>query len=278
MMMALLRDNPDAFVENNINNLKAGYVLRIKDAASLNQQDRRSARRQVQEQYQAWKETREQKVSTVSPVDRSDRSADETVVNDGQLKLIASGELGSAGTQGSLTSDASTLKEKLAMTSEELESKEIENQELKARIKELEEILKTKASLVQLKDESLAALQKQKELQENGEAEPVTGETPETEQPSAAEEAMAIAQTEAKKEDARTKPEAAKKPQPKAKPKPTPAYELTLADDPVGFLLSEENLPYTAGGGGILVLLLAWLGLRGRGKKEAEFEESILDS
>ncbi len=278
MMMALLRDNPDAFVENNINNLKAGYVLRIKDAASLNQQDRRSARRQVQEQYQAWKETREQKVSTVSPVDRSDRSADETVVNDGQLKLIASGELGSAGTQGSLTSDASALKEKLAMTSEELESKEIENQELKARIKELEEILKTKASLVQLKDESLAALQKQKELQENGEAEPVTGETPETEQPSAAEEAMAIAQTEAKKEDARTKPEAAKKPQPKAKPKPTPAYELTLADDPVGFLLSEENLPYTAGGGGILVLLLAWLGLRGRGKKEAEFEESILDS
>ena len=344
MMMALLRDNPDAFVGNNINNLKAGYVLRIKDAASLNQLDRRSARRQVQEQYQAWKEARAQKVSTVSPVDRSDRSADKKAVNDGQLKLLASGESGSAGTQGSLASEASALKEKLAIASEELESKEIENQELKARIKELEEILKTKASLVQLKDESLAALQKQKELQENGVAEPLADEateepaeepaetveeqtlvesdgqtiteitvvkqateaeeavvdlekevqdesagaaldkttpiTPvETVQPSTAEEA--VNQTGSKKNAAKAKPEAVKKPQPKAKPKPKPApvYQPTLLDDPVGFLLSSENLPYTAGGGGLLVLLLAWLGLRGRGKKkEAEFEESILDS
>ena len=28
-MLALLRANPEAFLDNNINNLKAGYILRV---------------------------------------------------------------------------------------------------------------------------------------------------------------------------------------------------------------------------------------------------------
>ncbi len=350
MMMALLRDNPEAFVANNINNLKAGYVLRIKDTDNLTQLDRRTARHQVHEQYQSWKETRKQQVSTVSPVDRSDRSADDKKASDGELKLIATGDTDSEGAQGSLASEAKTLKEKLALTSEELESREVENQELKARIKELEKMLKTKTSLVQLKDESLAALQKQKAMQAQGgdtdssveeqtnteitdetvesadgtvsevivaiekveqpemanteatesvvpsdgasdteadvtetvdKVEPAT-DTADKFQSSTAEEAMAVAKSETQKsaaEKAAEKLESKVTKKPTApEPEPVQVYEPTLEDDPVGFLLSEKNLPYTAGGGGILILLLAWLGLRGRGKKETEFEESILDS
>ena len=323
MMLALLRDNPEAFINNNINNLKAGYVLRIKDRESLNMFSKSAARQEVQEQLNSWKETRKQKVSTKSIVDRSDRSADKKKV-DGELKLVAAGDKDKTTTaKGSLAAEANELKEKLAMAGEDLESKEIENQELRERVKELEKILETKSSLVKLKDENLAALQKQKEMAEKeradameaakvSEQKPVVEEVPVVKEEKIVEDLKVVedvkvaavddisdhidpsvelaAQEQAKmpepvkaepvapvkpKEEVK-KPEIAKKPKPKPKPvkKPQPAPEPDLIEQ-----LTGEYLPYTAGGAGLLVLILAWLGLRGRGKKtENEFEESILDS
>ncbi len=350
MMMALLRDNPEAFIGNNINNLKAGYVLRIKDPDSLDKLSRSNANRQVREQYQSWKHPRQQKPAA-NIVDRSDRTQDKAPV-DGQLKLVASGDADNAEVQGNISSQARQLKEKLSVAGEELESKEVENQELRARIKELEELLKTKSSLVELKDESLAALQKQKQMQAMGqtdteetasaqtdtaaESEITSSETndqtataeqtetaeaaadkPDTTEDSTAMTAETEAETnaaavsdtaaaesetpaeeniaaetetapvetdtavaEAKSEELKpvvetkpVEPEPIAKKTP-AKPEPAAQPEEEIIDT----LLSEEMLPYTAGGAGLLVLLLGWLGLRGRGKKENEFEESILDS
>ncbi|RKZ97286.1 MAG: hypothetical protein DRQ43_03180, partial [Gammaproteobacteria bacterium] len=159
MMMSILSENPDAFIDNNINNLKAGYVLRIKDQNSLNKLSRTIARRQVKEQYQIWKNTRKQKANA-NIVDRNVQ-APEVSTTDGELKLVTSGSSDNAGVEGDLSSQANLLKADLMLASEELESREIQNQELRARIKELEDLLKTKSSLVELKDESLAALQKQ---------------------------------------------------------------------------------------------------------------------
>ncbi|MCK5647582.1 MAG: hypothetical protein KAI22_01770, partial [Gammaproteobacteria bacterium] len=355
MMMALLRDNPQAFFDNNINNLKAGYVLRIKERASLNKLSRSNASRQVREQYQSWKEIRKQKAST-NLVDRSDRSS-ATAPADAQLTLIAAGKTENADMQGDLNSKAKQLKEKLSLAGEELESKEVENQELRARIKELEELLQTKTSLVELKDESLAALQKQKEMQAM-EAQPEAASEPEAEselkavtdtpvedvklEESVVEEVVEEVVADKKVEQAvieeitdlqlakhidpsvelnndekmlsestpsvsvdevitipevlqsdvtaskpvEVQPEAAAeqvvkpvvKAEKKVKPKPEPAKPAAQQENVIDVLLSEAMLPYTAGGGGLVVLILAWLGLRGRGKKENEFEESILDS
>ncbi len=329
VMMALLRDNPEAFVNNNINNLKSGYVLRIKDQDSLNKLSRSNAHRQVKEQYQSWKETRQQKPAS-NLVDRSDRSSSKSPT-DGQLTLVASGDQDSADLQGSLSSKAKNLKEKLSLAGEELESKEVENQELRVRIKELEELLQTKTSLVELKDESLAALQKQKQMQSmetdaetDTPAEAITtdeaisvdadevivtdtevveadvyketealladhidpsvelsndeAQSEKTETPINVDEVISIAEiTQAETtqpEVKQTTPEPVVKEIPKPKPKKVVAPEKDIVDT----LLSEEMLPYTAGGGAFLIALLAWLGLRGRGKKENEFEESILDS
>ncbi|WP_214660572.1 FimV/HubP family polar landmark protein [sulfur-oxidizing endosymbiont of Gigantopelta aegis] len=364
MMMALLRENPNAFIDNNINSLKSGYVLRIKNVDSISEVSRLNAKRQVQEQYQDWKNLRKQ-ASSSNMVDRSDRSSD-AAPTDGKLTLVASGDTENSDMQqGDLNSKAKQLKNKLMLTGEELESKEVENQELRARIKELEDLLKTKTSLVELKDASLAALQKQKEIQaveaetttttdveeivtdeavesveqiitaieivsdeakttddmqaaENTDADVIdanvsetkdsTGDTatdtteaivdadssesseattdsntqesmtpemamPEKESVTPAEptpEVKPVAEVVEKVVEEKTKP---------VKPATAPVESDDFApDEIVDMLLSEEMLPYTAGGGGFLVLLLAWLGLRGRGKKENEFEESILDS
>jgi pilus assembly protein FimV len=397
MMLALLRDNPEAFVNNNINNLKAGYVLRIKDRAALNSLDARSARQEVKQQYQTWKEARIQTVSSTNVVDRTDRTKEEAQTG-GQLKILASGDTQDTSTEGSLGQQANQLKEKLALATEELQSKQVENQELRNRIKELEAILETKTSLVELKDESLAALQKQKEMAQMEAQQAITetevvaetetqaateaameqtgmvppaemtsesvttesmmpSEMDKTEISAAAVEAMeektgssvelteameeisssaaevketmaehidpsvalaemenikgAVSETEMMTESvaatpeseiqqqeaqqqevqqtevktpesqkaetktaavkAESKPEKAAKPKPKPAPKPAPEEDLVSK-------LTGEYLPYTAGGGALLIALLAWLGLRGRDKKEDDFEESILDS
>ena len=336
MMIALLRDNPEAFVNNNINNLKSGYVLRIKDKQSLNKLSRSNATRQVRDQYQSWKETRQQK-PVANLVDRSDRSSAEAP-SDGQLTLVASGDKDSADMKGDLSSKSENLKEKLSLAGEELESKQVENQELRARIKELEELLKTKTSLVELKDESLAALQKQKEMQTMESPEDASTEIMPVDSPAPADEIVTteteVLETDVYKEtemllaehidpsvelskdeqmsleseapvnvdevisipeitQSETITEVAEvteaepiSPEPMvkeaAKPKPASAPKPKSLIPPTGtvldVLLNEKMLPYTAGSGVLLLGLLAWLGLRGRGKKENEFEESILDS
>ena len=56
MMMALLRANPEAFPDNNVNNLKAGSNLRIPDSGEIQTQTARQARNAFDEQTRQWRE------------------------------------------------------------------------------------------------------------------------------------------------------------------------------------------------------------------------------
>lgn len=55
MMMALLRANPQAFGNNNINNLKSGVMLRIPDEQEITSVSRAQATNDFQRQYRDWK-------------------------------------------------------------------------------------------------------------------------------------------------------------------------------------------------------------------------------
>ncbi len=50
MLIALLRANPDAFIDGNVNRLRAGAILRLPDADAIEAVDRSEARRQVRAQ------------------------------------------------------------------------------------------------------------------------------------------------------------------------------------------------------------------------------------
>lgn len=54
IMHALLRENPNAFVGNNINRLKTGAILRLDDLATLRQISNREAQFAYTEQLDAW--------------------------------------------------------------------------------------------------------------------------------------------------------------------------------------------------------------------------------
>ena len=54
MMMAIYRANPEAFINQNINGLKGGYVLDIPDEAAIYELTAAEARRKVRSQHAAW--------------------------------------------------------------------------------------------------------------------------------------------------------------------------------------------------------------------------------
>ncbi|MDD3449367.1 MAG: LysM peptidoglycan-binding domain-containing protein, partial [Gammaproteobacteria bacterium] len=58
MMVALQRSNPNAFINGNMNNLMAGQVLRIPDRQAIGALSDAEARREVQRQYEEWRQAR----------------------------------------------------------------------------------------------------------------------------------------------------------------------------------------------------------------------------
>ena len=56
VMMALFHNNPGAFIDDNVNNLKAGSVLRLEDEGELTAVSKSTARNEFWQQYRAWQE------------------------------------------------------------------------------------------------------------------------------------------------------------------------------------------------------------------------------
>ena len=55
MMIALVRENPNAFYNGNVNQLKAGYVLRVNDPAALNALSVADASAEIERQHVEWR-------------------------------------------------------------------------------------------------------------------------------------------------------------------------------------------------------------------------------
>ncbi|MGH8248615.1 MAG: type IV pilus assembly protein FimV, partial [Gammaproteobacteria bacterium] len=58
MMLALLRANPEAFIENNVNGLRRGHILRMPSGEEIAALSQNEAMAQVRTQYAAWDEAR----------------------------------------------------------------------------------------------------------------------------------------------------------------------------------------------------------------------------
>lgn len=56
VILAIFRNNPDAFFRNNVNNVYAGKVLKIPERDAVEASPIREARREFRVQYSAWKE------------------------------------------------------------------------------------------------------------------------------------------------------------------------------------------------------------------------------
>jgi pilus assembly protein FimV len=157
-MLSLLRANPEAFDGNNINNLKAGYILRVPSREDMLSMSRADARAEASAQYAAWREAR----GLAQPVPAQAQSVS-SQVTESRLELVSpeSAEAGAASGKAQDDVQLKQLQSELLMANEALEEQRRQGEEMSGRLSVLEEQILNMQRLIQLKDEELARLQAQ---------------------------------------------------------------------------------------------------------------------
>jgi len=176
MMLALQRANPEAFFGDTVSQLKAGAVLRIDDASSLDSVNVSEAIAEIARQNQEWLAyKRERQARNAVAADSAD-----TEISDGEssfeesiasapeedtslLKLVSpinEQSDSSEATQTNATMEAGessleSLSVELAMASEDVEAKRRENEDLKDRLSSLQDQMSKAKNLIELKDNEL---------------------------------------------------------------------------------------------------------------------------
>ena len=163
-MLALQRANPEAFISNNINLLKAGYVLRIPDESEIRAETLEEADVEVLVQNQEFEDYI---ASDVTQIDArraaSGGAAGSDDRDNGELKLLAADQSGAR--SGRDDTRADKLENSLAVAREDLDRSQRANSELNARLSYIDGQVETLSELVKLKDDQLAALRAELERQ-----------------------------------------------------------------------------------------------------------------
>jgi pilus assembly protein FimV len=154
-MIAIQRDNPDAFRNGNINQLRHGALLNLPGANQVAGLDGQTAIIEVRQQNQSWKNQSLTKV----PLDASNSAVYDAKVDTntgGKLSLASGGTSSETSIGDSRSSKASA---ELAVTKESLDEQRRANQVLEARMVELQEQMGTLQTLIELKDNQIIQLQ-----------------------------------------------------------------------------------------------------------------------
>ena len=164
MMLALKTANPDAFYRDNINALKAGAVLRVPSRDDAQATAAAAAAATVHQQNSDW---RNGAVSTPVAVAAGGTRENASVAptansNADRLALVPPGSEGQApgGANGKGGANAA-VRQQLQRSQEMLSSLQQQSEELKSRLKDLEDINGKNQRLLSLKDNEIADLQKQ---------------------------------------------------------------------------------------------------------------------
>jgi pilus assembly protein FimV len=170
MMHALLRENPHAFMNNNINRLKAGVTLDIPDRNTINTITASEALAESRRQDQEWKagqqavtqENEPQAAAPVDPVETVDSTESLLQLTAPEEETIAGLATASSGDPEAVDGESSTdMGKQLALVSEEAEASKAQSAELQSRVADLEEQIETMKRLLELKDDALAGMQDQ---------------------------------------------------------------------------------------------------------------------
>ena len=166
-MLAIQDLNPDSFINNNINSLKKGQVLRLPDINEIRQRSKRDAVRGVIAQNRDFEARALGKnVVDATPKVETPSAVPEVRTGD-ELKLVVAessatdNQSGAHAGESTSEGSAEALKNDLAVTLEKLDQASLEKEELNSRVKDLEEQLETLQRLLTLKDDQLANLQTQ---------------------------------------------------------------------------------------------------------------------
>ena len=260
VMMALLQNNPDAFVENNVHRLKVGHVLRIDDASTLTSLSRKEAANAFVEQTDAWNNYRQQvaEAAGVQPIMAGEDVAEsnlDTTETSGELTLAApDGQSLSAGggaNEETLSNDLATMQDQLRQAKSDSGTMRTRNVELNNKLQSLEDELNRLQRSISVKDDELAALQQQLSSLNQTPVEVPVKEEPVAEAPIVKEEPPVVEEPVVSEEPAKpevTEPAVTEKPE-QVTPEKSPVELATeIADREAESASTDEGIMATVMG------------------------------
>lgn len=172
-MVALLQANPQAFIGGNIHRLRAGAQLQLPDAQALASVGAAQARALVREQTGQWQQARAPmpqpalaEAAGVRPASPTPATDNTPATTGARLEIApAAAADGTAaarisGTEAGAEGDR-LVSEQLRQAREDLATRDAEVAELRERVAELEKLREQQSALIALKDNDMAAAQKQ---------------------------------------------------------------------------------------------------------------------
>ncbi|SBV52264.1 FimV protein [Xanthomonas bromi] len=169
-MLALLRTNPDAFINGNINRLKQGAVLRTPQEDALAQVGAAEAAVMVREQAAQWRQARS---AVPQPADAGSTSSATPAPATPAASAGAGARLEIAPAVASQTNTAGATSgtsaegegemaanQQLQQAKEDIATRDAELQDLRTRVADLEKLKQQQQTLIAMKDTDLAAAQK----------------------------------------------------------------------------------------------------------------------
>ena len=250
-MLAIQRLNPNAFINNNINLLKRGQVLRVPTGEEISQLSLKEAVREVAGQNDTWSSKQSESYDDGAQLEGSKNFAEtKTDATDveGRVKL-SSNALSSSEevNQGTIEGqEGSALVEALDVTQEELDAETRERGELASKLDALDEQIATMEKLVEVSNAELLALEQAAQVANNPKVETLIDEPELVED--IVDQPISV--------DEPTEAVAVEPAPPAVQPAPQPKSIMDIL---------MENIVYVAGGLGALVLVIAgFLFLRNR--------------
>lgn len=171
-MLALLRTNPDAFINGNINRLKQGAVLRTPQEDALAQVGAAEAAVMVREQAAQW---RQERSAIPQPADAGAaaaatpapaKPAASAAAGNGARLEIAPAVASQTNTAGATSGTSAegegemAANQQLQQAKEDIATRDAELQDLRSRVADLEKLKQQQQALIAMKDTDLAAAQK----------------------------------------------------------------------------------------------------------------------
>ncbi|WP_243042341.1 FimV/HubP family polar landmark protein [Dyella sedimenti] len=289
MLLALKQANPDAFYRDNINALKSGVVLRVPSREDALATSAAAALAEVRRQNGDWRSGAARAPTTVADAGtRANASSSPAAAGPAgdHLALVPAKEGAGNAAQGGKGGDQASSKgmaslhQDLLRSQEALTSLQQQGDELKSRLKDLEDINGKNQRLLSLKDNEIADLQRQLAAARKAAGLP-PAKAAEAPQPAAPEETVVKANEPAAAAAAgnATPPAGgasaatpapvgaatAAKPVAPAKPVAKPATKPVPVQEEEPWYMQT----WAWGAGAAVVVLLLLFGLRGRSRKPA---------
>ncbi len=170
MMIAMLRANPESFINENINGLKRGYILRIPDYDQIATISNADAIALVREQAALWRQYQQSQAGgqPVSAMEADDTGASAGMTVDSAassddsayLEIVSAGS-GSSATSGKDATEmtAQELRAELALARERVETELVEKEALQQRVDRLQQSVEIMKGMLSIEDAELAEVQ-----------------------------------------------------------------------------------------------------------------------